>query len=555
MCKFQRFNRLNKYFINFFSLDFDNDEEDQPIIQPISVQEEIKEPKPVIPTHRVTWDFLQEDSLHQVIINFLDDPKEFIIKRSDRSEQEEKLNNLIDEFETTDDCKVMKDPKAGCNCLIPLDDGKSRGRIIGFGTDEEGDYIRVFSCDIGRVSEYDYTEVFETSKEITECMPSTTIQGSFAGIVPMDGETYDKKSITEIWNLLDDAQATGKLYAKVVGSKGNLEWLPGMYRYDLVLAAKSNDGVMKLLNHEMVAKGLAKWDTAAGPNLQQLTAEQFQNEFDNKSDSESDEQTPEQWEEFVGTYKHQAPANDDQQLKAFEEMFKMFGDTLDEEDKFEFLSMLGATTNEISLIRQLDKNKLRQSKPAPLKAIEPKPEEIIHDPSEKLLKAIKVPHKTSNDDYLINKAPPSQVLWQQSHTIVILSIHVGDTPDYHLEVHQSHLIYAQFPSAEEQPRLTIINFFGIIKPNLVSHQIRGLNLIIRLPKLCPGLSWSRLTIEKDKFPHIKYNLNTMNPLDDDFIPIRPNEKNKDDYDSDDDIDSDAQVDTDNELSMDDDQSD
>lgn len=47
----------------------------------------------------------------------------------------------------------------------------------------------------------------------------------------------------------------------------------------------------------------------------------------------------------------------------------------------------------------------------------------------------------------------------------------------------------------------------------------------------------------------------MNPLDDDFIPIRPNEKNKDDYDSDDDIDSDAQVDTENEFSMDDDQSD
>lgn len=455
--------------------------------------------------------------------------------RDDHLEKEDKLNKIIDEFEASADCQVMKEPKTGDNCLIPLEDGKTRGRIIGFGSDDQGDYVEVFSCDYGRTNTYGYDEVFETNKEIVEFMPYSAIFGSFAGIEPIDGKSYDKSASSEIWNILQDAQQKGKLYAQVAKIKESLDWLPGIYRYDLILAAQSNDGKeIKLLNHELVNKGLARWDDVAGPVIKELKSDNLRQEFN--FDSDTDE--PENWEAALGSYKHEAsPVEDNVQ-----DIKNIKYEDLDQEEQLTILEMLGATDTQIAIIRQYGLPNKSASIPDPeTKAMETIKEELIQEetiedeiliPSPK--KTVKKCPEEFKNDFLIYKAPPSVILWQQTHEVVILSIQVGDTPDYHLEVRESYMIFAHFISHDEEPRLNIVNFFGAINQKLVSHQIRGLNLIVRLPKRFPGLLWTQLQRENEKFAHIKYNLDTMNPLDEDFLPIKSNEKEKDSNSSDDD---------------------
>lgn len=492
-----------------------------------------------MPSYRSAWDTLSQSSLHRICISFLNDPKELILTRSDRADKLAKLLEIIDEFETSVDCKIMTDPKMGANCLIPIDDGKTRGRILGFGTDDQGNFVRVFSCDYGLVNEYDYNEVFETNKEIVEFMPYTAIYGSFAGIEPNDGKTYDETVSRDIWNMLDMAQRTGKLYAQVVKMNESLDWLPGINRYDLVLAFRSEDGSeTKLLNHEMVAKNVAQWDKIAGPVVQQLKPEHLQQEFD----YESNEDDEENWEEVMGTYKHEVPpAEEKPQIDQFNDICQGFDDNLDENEKFELLAMLGLSATEIATIREL--GVLNKHKPAPIiptKAIETVQEEETKPISVEI--PLTVAPKELKNDFLVTKAPSSTILWQQTHAVIILSIQVGDTPDYHLDIHDSYMMFALFPSIDAEPQLTIVNFFASIKPKSVSHQIRGLNLIIRLPKRYPGLLWTQLQIENEKFSNIKYNLDTMMPLDDDFVPIKSNEKERQSDESDDDTtDSDALV--------------
>lgn len=454
--------------------------------------------------------------------------------RDDCFEKEDKLNKIIDEFEASAECQVMIEPKTGDNCLIPLDDGKTRGRIIGFGSDDQGDYVDVFSCDHGRINTYGYDEVFETNKEIVEFMPYTAIFGSFAGIEPIDGKSYDKSASSEIWNILQDAQQKGKLYAQVVKVKESLDWLPGIYRYDLVLAAQSNDGKeIKLLNHELVNMGLARWDDVAGPVIKELKSDHLRQEFNDDSDTDE----PENWEAALGSYKHEAPPVEDETQE-----FKNIHENLDEEEQLTLLKMCGATDTEIAAIRHF--NHLNKSAPIPVpetKAIETIKEDTIQEETTEAEEIVtpspnttvkKCPEELKND-YLIYKAPPSTILWQQTHEVVILSIHVGDTPDYHLEVRESYMIFAHFISTDEEPRLNIVNFFGAINQKLVSHQVRGLNIIVRLPKRFPGLLWTQLQREDEKFAHIKYNLDTMNPLDEDFLPDKNTDKEKDSNTSDD----------------------
>lgn len=516
---------MKRYDTFHFFLGFNQEQE---IKEEILVQQSPIEQIPVESTQndsfslpRGTWDYLNSDVLTEIEISNCDNPAEFNFVKIDRETKLDALLDLIDQFQNSDKCCIMKDPQPNTNCLIPLQDGLVRGRIIERGRDEEGDYCRIFKCDYGRAELFALEEVFETSKDIIKFLPYIAMEGGIAGITPIEGETFSKSVLSEIWTILRNAQDFGKLYAKVVGYKGNHNWLPGIYRYDLLLIIKSNDGEIKLVNHEIVNKKLAKWDSNVGLVLQKLSAKDIEKEFERDSDEEVEEM--QEWEQAIGTYEHQKESPNDvdsDTINDFKNMLELQSDISDDEMTL-LCNAFNLPHEMIHQFLQLRKIKV-ESNQSPLKAIEPKPKETIQQrhvtktcPEVIDLKA----------DRLIYTTRQSKILWQQNHSLIILSIPVGDTPDYHLEVHSSYMIFVHFISPDEEPRVTVINFFGTVKTEQVSHQIRGLNLRIRLPKVSYFNRWPRLTHEKENFSHIKCNLDTLKPLDEDFLPVAWKKKN------------------------------
>lgn len=64
----------------------------------------------------------------------------------------------------------------------------------------------------------------------------------------------------------------------------------------------------------------------------------------------------------------------------------------------------------------------------------------------------------------------------------------------------------------DEDYLLVINFFGCIDPEYTSHELRGLNIIVRLCKSVP-LPWPRLTKDTEKKRWLTYNYNFIR-LDD-----------------------------------------
>lgn len=62
---------------------------------------------------------------------------------------------------------------------------------------------------------------------------------------------------------------------------------------------------------------------------------------------------------------------------------------------------------------------------------------------------------------------------------------------------------------QNDTRVLSLNFCGCIDCSLVSHEIRGLKVIVRLPKAIKGLIWPRLTYDSDKPSWLKYNYDSI----------------------------------------------
>lgn len=123
----------------------------------------------------------------------------------------------------------------------------------------------------------------------------------------------------------------------------------------------------------------------------------------------------------------------------------------------------------------------------------------------------------------------------------------------------------------EETNLLVLHFFGSIEAEYTSHEIRGLNVVVRLMKTIVGWAWPRLTAEYVKCHWLSYNYNairsddidiekgkfgtftTHNPhelyavanqlicLDAFFIAVKDNKLTVDEHDSDD-FDSDSDLD-------------
>lgn len=60
-------------------------------------------------------------------------------------------------------------------------------------------------------------------------------------------------------------------------------------------------------------------------------------------------------------------------------------------------------------------------------------------------------------------------------------------------------------SVQDQMNVLNMNFLGGVNPELTSHEVRGLNVVVRLVKAFKGFAWPRICFESDKYLWLKYN--------------------------------------------------
>lgn len=477
-----------------------------------NIQSTISNVKPIA---RNTWDSLETSLLHPIVVYHIETPSEFTFVRVDRVQKIDELHELINQFMATpENVKSIESPEIGDNCLVPLDEDYVRGRIINVGEDDAGKFVSVFSCDFGRIEKYDLGDLFMTSTEIVEFMAYTAIMGAFSGIVFYDGEDIRDK----MCEMIQESLKHGVIYAKMIQEKESLSWLPGISYYDLVLTFRDKDDNIIILNQEFVTKGYAKWDEISGAKVQKMTPNLFMKDL-LRAEEPVRESPEEDWDELVGTHTKtevtsmSSEENDMESLAMLSN--QIFGTEereidLDDEDMIQMMKMFKLETYIPIYRASKAQQDLKKSAPKQLKAIKaaepsqiPCKEEVINSP-----------------DHLIHTTHQPGIIWQQNPFMVVISIHLGDNHDYHVEITKSTMIFAHF-IPNEDPQLRIINFFGLINTKQVSHQIRGLNLVIRVPKRFVGLLWPYLNKEGDKGSNIKYNLDSLRALDDDFEPYDP----------------------------------
>lgn len=102
----------------------------------------------------------------------------------------------------------------------------------------------------------------------------------------------------------------------------------------------------------------------------------------------------------------------------------------------------------------------------------------------------------------IHKQP--HIEWRQNSAIIYLLVTAIDCEDYGLRVNDASLEIT-IKYKENRTEKAIINFFNLIDSKLCSHEIRGLNIIVRLPKKALDCEWPRLTETRERSQFIKFS--------------------------------------------------
>lgn len=112
----------------------------------------------------------------------------------------------------------------------------------------------------------------------------------------------------------------------------------------------------------------------------------------------------------------------------------------------------------------------------------------------------------------LNKRP--QTTWYENDCMIFLSIYAPDVNEYLLEVSPKTILFVADIQGEKS--VLILNLLGSINPQTVSHEIKGLNVIVRLQKVVFE-KWPRLLKESTKYSWLKYNFNAFDSMEMEYI--------------------------------------
>lgn len=455
------------------------------------------------------WENLPENRFCRVLVGAFYTPNNFYVQHLTDIESKEKLYDAIDKFAEENPIAITH-PKIGLNCLAKYEDKYNRAKITKVLCDGKNDELSVslFFCDIGISETIKLSEVLHSSEELVNMLPFQAIRCKMTGIVPTTYGLWTTDTCDDIYdNVLDPAQY---LYARPVriempDEKSDLKY----WRCEVVLLDCSGEVDMKI-NDKIVKMGLANYDPET---------EHFLSIVPNLSPRDSDDDNDSigsNWDEC--NYQSRKIINFNPE-SGLEDLDLDVDIQFSQEDILQLLNLpttakiLPPEPPKIATITEIDESPIEEKSPAD--NLEQKKISMYYknkalDENRNLTSS-----GSSESDRIQYKSMPRLkslyksplVLWQQSESLISLQINTPDIEDYYLRVTSTNLLF--IANIQNDTRVLSLNFCGCIDCSLVSHEIRGLKVIVRLPKAIKGLIWPRLTYDSDKPSWLKYNYDSI----------------------------------------------
>ncbi|XP_055390342.1 putative ATP-dependent RNA helicase TDRD12 [Condylostylus longicornis] len=488
------------------------------------------------------WSTLVGSKFSRVTVTSFNSPNSFYVrvKNSQNDSNLKKLYSRIDSFAESE-AEPIAQPKIGMNCLAKYDEYYGRCKIIG-ATSRNFEFIyTLFFVDIGAVKKVEPQFILTTNENILSCMPYQAILCGLAGI--------SSKTLDGLWTGVE----SNEIYSEFFENREHLYARPMLEElqksnsilnyssYKIILLNCVNKKNPMQINSIIYNKGFATKDPDTEHFMDIIEKIEFAS--DRSDNSESSQSDIEEWEsdEDRPIFEY-TKLNEDISEREFDVNF-------DQSDLADMLESLGLPKT-MKIVPQSQKElteKVVQKEEIVSHKTEVEDESKAAKHSDGMLKVDmnhkELEEKKENNNSFLNKLKSTEIFnrrkynrkpilkkldavvlsermpklqnrfktpkvnWQQTETIITLYIWAPNITDYNIEVSNRNLIF----SAEIENDLNVlcINLFGCI--DAVSHEIRGLNVAVRMIKTIKGKQfyWPRLTEETDKHLWLKYNYESL----------------------------------------------
>lgn len=380
----------------------------------------------------------------------------------------------------------IDEPEPGMNCLCKDGDHIFRGKVLKFNSKKKE--VKVFDMDIGYAVDTGIENIYEIPDFLIRKMPFQAIKCSLGGIKKID-DWYTKNCANRVDDILDTFKNM------IVFCTKRFDVADEVLEINCYETVFFNECGFKL-NEMLLEEGVA----VAEEDIQKFLDINFQWPIETQE---------EDWERIPTPVKQKEEPEkvlEDFNLDNFDFNF----------DEDEYKALCHKVAPDAKVVK----------KDEPLPKVEEKDEEVI-PVKEKVQEIEKCPKLTS-----LHKN--AKITWQQSDHMIVLTVEAIDCVTYGLEVNNRSVeIGIEF---EKHTTFNMLHLFGCIETEYLSHEIRGLNIIIRMVKLNKGVTWPRLLIQPDFKPNwltCNYEAVSLEREVVDFHRFKKDEKDAIIYDNDD----------------------
>ncbi|XP_075157458.1 uncharacterized protein LOC142230710 [Haematobia irritans] len=449
-------------------------------------------------------------------MSMFDDLRDLI--REHVSKQKLALATLSDKDKQVYDFKPLH------NCIVKYDNVYLRAKVHGvFGNNIKDRLYRFFLCDYACFTNVKSHELYndflyETTEEIVNFIPYQAIHCTLAGI---QWDRFAKRfQVTKDYLYASAVEERSDEEKKALG----LNNMP-IHSYKILLyeCEKPDDfDAAEMFNLTLLDKGITTKDETTKHYLD------YKLKFDDDSNTiENDE------EYFISKAVERSSGNSssgsdictfEQFLETAQKVYEldyMENNFLDEKAK-ESIEEIKEKTKIFEEETEIKDRKQTQenSHPADLKRTptiireidDDEEDHCTSDDSENKKSSISL--SSSNDNSSITTPMPAlkalykrpMTTWYETDCVIFISIHAPDITNYDLEVSQNTVYFST--KIQDDEYVLFLNLLGSVDPKYTSHEIKGLNVIVRLLKRV-FMPWPRLLEETTKYSWLKYNFNTF----------------------------------------------
>ncbi|XP_031636550.1 putative ATP-dependent RNA helicase TDRD12 [Contarinia nasturtii] len=451
---------------------------------------------------------IQHKNVH---ISQFDFPSCFYVVHSSKEldEMYKAINKHVEENIITSLDDSMEEPDVYKYCLVRIDDDFNRAKVLEVLCGNDGIMIKVFLVDVGLIKVVNMDQVYDIPDNLIQMQPFQAIWCNLVGIksneMKDDGTIYwSEERIDEIYNTIDQYGANLILHT-VSSNKFAKTYVADtkITCHDVVLLAV-NDAEQININEMLVEQKLAEFDPETKHQLENVPDVTGK---DNDSDNENwdnDFDPNNSWEMVYNTPPKSTETSCEMDSFDFESLDKYLNEDDSQLDEFLIaLNLKEPSTTEVNeaVAGRGDTGYVSEE-------TNDNVSESFND--EKSEDAVKYSIDDNHHQLeYIYKRP--RIYWFQSDEYIVLKISAHDGVKYNLEITCDQLIYST--TENEVKTVAIIRFFGCIDQEQTEHNVRGLNVMIRLHKSCP-VKWSRLRSTTEKCNWIIQNVEAFK--DEDF---------------------------------------